>query len=79
MKSYLNDNKGKISTMKKGYYKKCNNCEKDYYYESTGNIWPGGKDLETVYCPYCNAEGPSEMISGVIYTYKLDDNGNPIR
>ena len=32
--------------MTKGYYEKCKNCGKDYYYESTGNIWPGGKDHE---------------------------------
>lgn len=39
----------------------------------------GGKDCETAYCPYCNAKGPSEFISGFINTYKLDDKGNPIR
>lgn len=65
--------------MKKGYTVECNNCGKAYYYESTGNPWPGGKECETAYCPYCNAEGPSEFISGFIYTYKLGDDGTPIR
>lgn len=41
--------------MKKGYIVKCDNCGKDYYYESTGNPWLGGKDRETAYCPYCKA------------------------
>ena len=68
-----------VYTMKKGHVVKCDKCGKNYYYESTGNPWPGGKDRETAYCPYCKAEGPFEIISGVIYTYKLDDNGNPIR
>ena len=65
--------------MKKGYYEKCKNCGKDYYYESSGNIWPGGKERETAICPYCKAEGPSEMISGFINSYKLDNYGKPMQ
>ncbi len=65
--------------MQQGYTVKCEKCKKNYYYESTGNIWPGGKDRETAYCPYCNAEGPSEFISGFLHTYKLDKDGKPIR
>ena len=65
--------------MKKGYYEKCKNCGKDYYYESSGNIWPGGKECETAICPYCKAEGPSEMISGFINSYKLDNDGKPMQ
>lgn len=62
-----------------GYIHHCENCGKDYYFESTGNIWPGGKERETAYCPYCEAAGPSEVTSGFVYTYKLDENGKPIR
>lgn len=65
--------------MTKGYYEKCKNCSKDYYYESTRNFGPGGKDRETATCPYCKADGPSEFDSGFIYPYKLDKNGKPIR
>lgn len=65
--------------MKKGQIVRCEKCGESYYYESTGNPWPGGKDHETAYCPYCNAEGPSELISGFIHTFKLGDNGKPIR
>jgi len=52
----------------------CKKCGRDYGYESTGNPWPGGKEHETAYCPYCGAEGPAEVISGFIYTYKIDNN-----
>ena len=65
--------------MKKGCIVKCDSCGKDYYYESTGSPWPGGKDYETATCPYCKAEGPSEFISGFLRTYKLDANGKPVR
>ena len=57
---------------------KCDHCGRDYYYVSTGNPYPGGKEREIAYCPYCKAEGPSEFICGFIYTYELDENGNPI-
>lgn len=56
----------------------CDKCGEKYGYKSTGNPYPGGKDKETAYCPYCGAEGPSEFISGFIYTYKLDSDGNLI-
>ena len=65
--------------MKKTKIVKCEKCHKNYYYESDGNTCGGGKDRETAYCPYCKAEGPSEFISGFIYTYKLDENGKPIK
>lgn len=47
-------------------------CLKKYAYRITGNPYPGDKDRETAICPYCGAEGPSEFISGFIYTYKLN-------
>lgn len=65
--------------MRKEQIVKCEKCGESYYYESTGNPWSGGKDHETAYCPYCNTEGPSEFISGFIHTFKLGDNGKPIR
>ena len=57
---------------------KCEKCGRNYLYKSTGNPYPGGKDWETGYCPYCGAEGPSEFISGFIYTYKIDEDEKPI-
>lgn len=57
---------------------KCEKCGRDYLYKSNGNSYPGGKDWETGCCPYCGAEGPSEFISGSIYTYKIDEDGKPI-
>ena len=65
--------------MTKGYYETCKSCGRDYYYESTGNIWPGGKERENAVCPYYKSDGPSEFISGFIYSYKLDENGKPIK
>lgn len=65
--------------MTKGYYETCKSCGRDYYYESTGNIWPGGKERENAVCPYCKADGPSKFISGFIYSYKLDENRKPIK
>lgn len=56
----------------------CNKCLKKYAYKNTGNPYPEGKDRENAICPYCGAEGPSEFISGFIYTYKLDEEGNII-
>lgn len=61
--------------MKKSHIVECKNCGQNYVYESDGNLWPGGKELETAYCPYCKAEGPSEFISGFIHTYKIGGNG----
>lgn len=57
---------------------KCEKCGREYGCQSGDNPWPGGKGREYAICPYCGAEGPSEMISGFITSYKLDDDGNPI-
>lgn len=57
---------------------KCNKCGKNFGYEDTGNPWPGGKDREEVRCPYSGEVAFTKMISGFIYTYKLDENGNKI-
>lgn len=64
--------------MRKESIVKCDQCGKEYLYVSTGNPYPGGKERETAICPYCKAEGPSEFISGFIYTYALDENGKPV-
>ena len=51
----------------------CEKCGKKFGYELTGPVYPGGKDREYVYCPYCGAEVTSEMTSQLIATYKLDE------
>ena len=53
---------------------KCGTCGKKYGYELVGTVYPGGKERETAYCPYCGAEGPSEMTSQFIHVSKLDEN-----
>lgn len=50
----------------------CKKCGKRFGYELTGPVYPGGKDREYVYCPYCGEEATSEMTSQLIATYKLD-------
>lgn len=72
-------NEMRCNLLNKEHIVTCKKYGNDYYYESTGNPWPGGKERETAYCPYCKADEPSEMISGFIYTYKLDTDGNPIQ
>lgn len=52
---------------------KCNKCGKEFRVEITDMKVPGGKEREYIYCPYCNGENGSEVTSGFIYTYKIDE------
>ena len=52
----------------------CKKCGKKFGYELYGTVYPGGKDREYVYCPYCGEEVTSEMTSQLIATYKLDED-----
>ena len=54
----------------------CKKCGKKFAYQLTGAGYPGGKDKETVNCPYCGEIAHTEMTSGVFYSYKLDENGD---
>lgn len=57
----------------------CKKCGKKYAYEVWGTVYPGCKEREYAVCPYCGEEGHSEMTSQNISSYKIDDEGNPIR
>ena len=57
----------------------CKKGGKKYAYEVWGTVYPGGKERETANCPYCGEVGYSEMTSQNISSYKLDEQGNPIR
>lgn len=57
----------------------CKKCGKKYTYEFGGTVYPGGKERENANCPYCGKVGYSEMTSQSIFSYKLDEKGNPIR
>ena len=50
----------------------CNKCGKKYGYELVGATYPGCKDKEIAYCPYCGEEGYSTMTSQVIVVTKLE-------
>lgn len=56
----------------------CQKCGKAFGYEHTGNVYPGGKEKETIDCPYCGTMYDSIMTSGIVRSYKLDENGNKI-
>ena len=51
----------------------CKKCGKKYGYELKGAVYPGGKERETAYCPYCGQEGYSIMTSQSIYSYKINE------
>ncbi len=57
----------------------CKKCGKQYVYEVWGTVYSSGKERETANCPYCGEEGYSEMTSQNISSYKLDEEGSPIR
>ncbi len=57
---------------------KCKKCGELFVYEITGAVYPGGKDKETIACPYCGEINGSFMTSGFIHSYKLDENGNKV-
>lgn len=51
----------------------CKKCGKEFRVKITDMRVPGGKDREYIYCPYCGEENGSEMTSGFVYTYKIDE------
>lgn len=48
----------------------CKKCNKKFSWYIYDDVYPGGKDREYIYCPYCNTINGSEMISGFIGTNK---------
>lgn len=51
----------------------CKNCGKKFYYYITNQNYPGGKDRESIDCPYCNVENGSVMTAGIVHTKKGED------
>ena len=37
---------------------------------------PGGKEREYIYCPYCREKNGSEVTSGFVHTYKIEEKPN---
>ncbi len=52
---------------------KCTECGKDFTYQEYGDIYPGGKSTEYIYCPYCEAENGSIRTSGFVSTDKIKE------
>ena len=51
----------------------CEKCGKKFNFEVTNMHVPGGKEREYIYCPYCNQTNGSEVTSGFIHSYKLEE------
>lgn len=54
----------------------CSSCQKEFTYQVFDMRVPGGKDREYIYCPYCRQENGSEITSGWIETYKIEEKDN---
>ncbi|MBF0186293.1 MAG: hypothetical protein HQL50_00035 [Magnetococcales bacterium] len=54
---------------------KCRNeqCGKSFHVTKWGPVVPGGKEKETVECPYCGTVAWSEMTSQLFQVSKLED------
>lgn len=52
----------------------CSNekCKKEFIYWEHSGGYPGGKEKETIVCPYCGHENGFVMTSGLISSKKLE-------
>jgi DNA-directed RNA polymerase subunit RPC12/RpoP len=51
----------------------CEKCGKDFEYKITDMNVPGGKEREYINCPYCGESNGSVVTSGLVYSYRLED------
>jgi DNA-directed RNA polymerase subunit RPC12/RpoP len=54
---------------------KCTACGKSFTVTISNARYPGGKERESINCPWCGAENGSEVTSGIITTQKVDTEG----
>lgn len=52
---------------------KCIVCGKKFTAVISNTGYPGGKDRESINCPWCGAENGTEVTSGIITTHKVED------
>lgn len=52
----------------------CKKCGKKYGYEIYGPSYPGCKDREEAFCPYCGEVGYSTMTSRFISVTKIEND-----
>ncbi|MDI6616936.1 MAG: hypothetical protein QME27_09485 [Syntrophaceae bacterium] len=51
---------------------KCEICGKKFTITISSAGYPGGKERESINCPWCGAENGTEVTSGIITTHKVD-------
>jgi hypothetical protein len=51
----------------------CSNCNQDFIVYEYPLAMPGTKDLESVYCPYCETYNGEVFINGLALTKKSKD------
>lgn len=49
------------------------NCKKKFYVSKIGGGVPGGKEKESIICPYCNTIVRTEMTSATFITSRIED------
>ena len=49
----------------------CSQCGKQFEVRNEGDMFPGGKEKEEIYCPYCHTYNGSIMTSGRAATYAI--------
>lgn len=50
---------------------KCQVCGKNFTMVISNAGYPGGKERESIDCPWCGAENGTEVTSGIITTHKV--------
>ena len=50
----------------------CIKCGKKFEWQLVGTVYPGGKDRESIRCPWCGEENGSRMTSQRMYIKKID-------
>jgi transposase-like protein len=53
----------------------CHVCRKAFTMAISNAGYPGGKDRESIYCPWCDAENDTIVTSGIVSTYKVSAEG----
>lgn len=58
---------------------KCNACGKSFTVTILNAGYPGGKERESIDCPWCGAENGSEITSDIIPTHKVVTEGGVVQ
>jgi hypothetical protein len=51
----------------------CINCGKDFVVKEHKLDMPGTKDLESVFCPYCESYNGEVFINGIVHASKIEE------